>query len=213
MAVLAEHGIPKERIAIVDMGVDFRSVSRVGQQPKLHDGCFIGRLHPQKGLMDLLDIWALVSKKMRADLTIVGDGSLRSQRHLNTEIGKRGLHHCVHQVGPKFGDEYFRILKASRILLFPSLFEGRPITPLDSMACGTPVVSYSLPSFRSSPEYGGIITVPLGDRKEFAEVVRNLLTDRALYEKACETARKSVGQYDWGTVAGRVLDLVDRVLS
>lgn len=100
---------------------------------------FIGRLEPQKGIVELLNAWPRHQR-----LTIVGRGSL--QRKVNEVIASRGLkveviqnlEHC----------ELMKLLRSSRCLVCWSEFEGNPKVILESLFMGVPVIAKDAPGVR-----------------------------------------------------------------
>jgi glycosyltransferase involved in cell wall biosynthesis len=175
-----------------------------------YDACFVGRFHPQKGLSDLLRTWRLVcNEKKDAKLAIVGEGDLGNmvrQIILNT-----GLSQNVDLVGFKVGQSLYQMLESSRILVFPSNREGNPIVPLEAMARGMPVVAYNLPVFEEMYKDKGIITVPRGDVRSFAEKVLELLDDATLYERISMEASNIASQFDWDTQLEPAMKALERL--
>lgn len=101
---------------------------------------FVGRLEAQKD-PDLLIDGAVAA--MRADpglrLVIVGDGGLRAaveRRATDSGLGDR-----IHLLGFRPADAIATLMHAADALLLPSRFEGMPITVLEALATGLPVVA------------------------------------------------------------------------
>src|SRR5215472_12023237 len=96
---------------------------------------FIGRLVPEKGVRSLLDAWARLSCPM--PLRVVGDGPLCAevQRAADRSNGK------IEWLRQLPNESVLKLIKQARFLVFPSeWYEGFPVTLVESMACGTPVV-------------------------------------------------------------------------
>ena len=73
---LATLGISESRLATSGAGIDFEHIDAVGSNgEKRYDGVFLGRIHPNKGIFDTLEIWRVVIEKSRnARLAIIGGG-------------------------------------------------------------------------------------------------------------------------------------------
>ncbi|MCL5985049.1 MAG: glycosyltransferase family 4 protein [Actinobacteria bacterium] len=199
--------LPEDKIKVVSMGVDYKSVASLPKKPKSYDGIFLGRLHPQKGLPDLIKIWRLVcDQQSAARLVIIGGGSEKWFSWLKSEIAQRNLSRDVEVLGPRFGEEKFALLKSSKLFLMPSYYESWGMVACEAMACGLPVVAYDLPIFvELFPK--GMIRVPIKDVEAFASACLKLLNDEDLYRQVAAQALETSSAYDWDKIA--VSDLND----
>jgi len=208
---LIESGLSSNKIKMIRIGVDLTLISQV-QAERIYDACFVGRFHRQKGLFDLIEIWSHVcNEREGAKLAIVGGGTGRWEERVEREISARRLFQNVDLLGFRIGKDYFKTLKSSKILLFPSLFEGNPIVPLEAMACGLPVVAYDLPVFKEMYDKG-IIAVPMRETKKFAQVVLDLLSDEAKYKEISRQALEMASQYQWDLVTRDLLRSLENKL-
>jgi starch synthase (maltosyl-transferring) len=99
---------------------------------------FVGRLHRQKGIDWLLQIMPDVFAALPLhDLLIVGVGP--QQQRLKRLANSLGISHRVHFAG--WCDNVAGVLKASRLFVMPSRWEGMPNALLEAMASGLPVVA------------------------------------------------------------------------
>lgn len=154
---------PSKKIVIADAGMDTRVIDAAPSQkrdPNL--GLFIGRLTTQKGILDLVDIVAAVTKEHpKFRLAVVGDGQ---DRNLFTDkIQQSGLTNIMLE---GFVDEKrkYQLMKQATFFLFPSYEEGWGIALAEAMYAGAVAYCYELPHYRSIfadyPHYA-----PLGDKK------------------------------------------------
>jgi glycosyltransferase involved in cell wall biosynthesis len=197
-ASLAKMGIISEKIRTIKMGVDVENISSVEAGHKIYDACFIGRFHPQKGIYDLIEIWDQVcAMREHSRLVIIGSGDEFIERDVRDKIQHRStLNGNVELLGFRFGEEYYKIIKSSKLLLFPSKHEGNPIVPLDSMACGVPVIAYKLQTLTDMYSKG-IIMVPNGLIDQFARKVLDLLENEKELEKLSLEAFELASSFDW----------------
>ena len=106
----------------------------IGNEPVI---IHIGRFHPQKNHLFLLDIFSQVIKKEpRAKLLLVGDGLLRSE--IIKKISELKIDNSVILTGIR--SDVPELLQAADALLFPSLFEGLPGVVLEAQATGIPCI-------------------------------------------------------------------------
>lgn len=100
----------------------------------------VGRLDRQKNPLLMVKILALLQRRRpQARLIVVGDGVLRSQ--VEAQIAEEGLLDTIVMVGAKSPKEVARYLMAADVYLMTSAYEGMPISVLEGMGTGLPVVS------------------------------------------------------------------------
>lgn len=150
--------------------------SNIGWPSDANVAIFVGRLHPQKGL-DLLQRQAdRVLTDPTARLLLIGDGPLRGdiQKWADRTAGDRvKLLPWQSDVAPW--------MKASRLLVLPSRYEGMPNVVLEAMAAGKPVVCSdvegSLELLRHNREPQVFTS---GDDMAMAVLMTRLMTDNSL---------------------------------
>ncbi len=97
----------------------------------------IGRFNPQKNHDFLIDIFYEVYKcDNTAKLVLVGSGDL--QKSIENKVEKYGLTDTVLFLGSR--DDVHEILQAFDVFVFPSLYEGFPVTSVEAQAAGLPCI-------------------------------------------------------------------------
>ena len=147
---------------------------------------FVGRLSPEKGVVELLDAWR--AQRPMVTLRIVGDGPLAEQvRSLARNAGR------VEVLGPLPRDQVFQQMQGAAVLLFPSRwFEGAPMTIIESFATGTPVIAIGLGAAREMVEDGvsGALVEP-GDYAALVAATVRLTGDLHTLSRMRERARRA----------------------
>ena len=148
----------------------------------------IGRLTEQKGTSYLIDAFADLSKRVsNASLVIVGDGELRGDlkhRAEGTGAGDR-----IFFTGIR--DDVPDLLRMFDVFVLSSLWEGQPITIMEAMAAGKPIVATDVGGngeILRSGDFG--LLVPAGDAGKISTAVTSLLTDRPMAGDLGERARQ-----------------------
>jgi poly(glycerol-phosphate) alpha-glucosyltransferase len=100
---------------------------------------FLGRLHPKKNLLALLDAWSKAADN-EWHLVIAGWDQGGHQKHLEAAIYRRRLNKSVHILGPLFGRDKDLALRHARAFVLPSLSEGLPMAVLEAWSYGLPVL-------------------------------------------------------------------------
>jgi len=199
------------RIVVCPSGINTRFIDNVtSTEGKTYDACFLARLHPSKGVYDLLEAWKYVyESRKEAQLAIVGAGSIEVLNELKYKIKCLGLENNVHILGFKPEEEKYRILKRSKLYVLPSYEEGIPITFYEAMYCGLPVVTYYLPTYEEIKDY--IVSVPLGDVKKLAEEIIRLLEDENSARKLGDRGREFAKEHTWDKVAECIVSQLEKL--
>ncbi len=91
------------------------------------------------------------------------------------------------------------------LFIYPSLYEGFGIPPLEAMACGTAVIGVDEGGVRETVTHGETGMLIPRDEKLFAEAVEDLLNDRWQLDSLGRQARESViANWEWGSIVKRI---------
>lgn len=166
---------PHER-TLVSYGLEVGPTDAVPKQDRIYDAVWIGRVHRQKGIDDLLSTLQLLAQRL-PNFRAMFIGNVRDA--LAPEITARGLTRNVEFSGFVTEDEKIRLFKASRVFLMPSKHEGSPRVIGESLIAGTPVVAYEIPNYR--PLFGDFVRyAPPFDLNAFQDVAsREILRMRS----------------------------------
>lgn len=152
---------------------------------------FLGRMGQRKGTFDLLDAFAsVVVRHPQATLHLGGDGDASPVRQ---RIATLGLQQHVRLLGWVRGDDKARELAQASVYVLPSYNEGLPMSVLEAMAAGLPIVSTpvgGIPDAVADGEQGYL--VPPGDVPALAERLCRLLGDDALRQRMGQAAQARV---------------------
>ena len=139
----------------------------------------VGRLKAPKDFWTLVQAMALLSSG-GCRLRIAGDGPERAA--LNEEIGRLGLTGVVELLGDR--DDVVELLRQSHLFVLSSRSEGMPMSVLEAMASGVPVVASAvggLPELVADEESG--LLVEPGDPQALAAAISRLVEDTALRQR------------------------------
>ena len=179
---------------------------------------YAGNIKPQKNLTRLIEAFA-VAKSELADypefehlkLLVIGD-ELTKHPDLRRTVVRIRVREDVRFLGfvpyPVLRVFYAR----ARAFLFPSLYEGFGLPPLEAMAHGTPVVTSNVSSL---PEVLGQAALLVNPENvfEIARGIRQVLTDAALRQQLVERGYEQLRKYSWERSAQQVLQVYRFVLS
>ncbi len=139
---------PKNRKTWINGGIDL-SLAGLSDEPKIYDAVFCGRIHPSKGIDELIEIWEWVRKnKSNAKLAIIGDGDLGLD-YIKNKLRRRdgSIDYMGIDLLGYMGEERYKIFKKSKIVLYPTpaKYDHFSMAPVEAMACGCPMVCFDTP--------------------------------------------------------------------
>jgi glycosyltransferase involved in cell wall biosynthesis len=102
------------------------------------------------------------------------------------------------------------LMSAASVFVYPSLFEGFGLPPLEAMACGTPVVSSNVTSLPEVVGEAALLVNP-HDRDELVEALRRLLADADLRRHLREEGFQRAAKYVWDHCARQTLAVYEDV--
>ncbi|HEX4332400.1 MAG TPA: glycosyltransferase family 4 protein [Usitatibacter sp.] len=179
------------RVACIPNAVHLPRTDRVRREEALI--AFVGRCEEAKGILDLLEALAEVRLAIpRARLECAGEGDLGALADRAYELG---VEHGVRALGWLDPAERDRLLARAAIFALPSHAEGLPMSLLEAMAAGCPVVAAACGGIPDLVVDGvnGLLVAP-GDTEALACALHRLLVDRALAERLGAEARATIAR-------------------
>lgn len=193
--LIANFSIDENKIVVIhNPAVNLSQINKqktVSPEKEGNYFLFVGRLMPQKRLDVLINIFENITKQIPGlQLVIVGEGP--EEEKLKALTARLGLSSSVIFAGFKENTaEFYQNAKAT---VLTSLYEGFPNVLVESIAAGTPVVSFDCPSGPEDiiePGINGIL-VPNQDAEAFAKALISIATDQIQFQKqnVIETSKK-----------------------
>lgn len=196
--------IPPERITVTPNGIDdaFQPAEKAGAGPLL----YVGNLHPRKNLVTLLEAFVRLRSVHRIAVTlkIVGQPTWMSEGVFDT-VRRNGLDSSVEFTGYISQQELVRSYQDATFLIYPSLYEGFGLPPVEAMACGCPVITSDGTSL---PEVTGDAAklVDPTDPIALADAMAALLSSPEARAKMRAAGLAQVQRFTWERCARTTLD-------
>ncbi len=198
--VCQKSGIAAKKITVIPNGIDAAEVTRMpaveleqfGVPRSAEVILAVGRLHPQKGFLVLLEAAEpLLKASDEVQLVIVGEGPQRSE--LSAWVRSHGLEHSVHLLG--WRPDVAGLMKSADLFVLPSLWEGMPNTLLEAMAVGLPVVATSVEGVADIVTDGETgLLVPPRSAERLRSALRTLLAAKEIRRRMGGAAQGSVSE-------------------
>jgi glycosyltransferase involved in cell wall biosynthesis len=206
-SVLVRNHVPQSRVKTSGNGVDIDFIESVKASGKQFDGVFVGRIARDKGIFDLVRVWKRISLD-RPDSALLMLGSGPDFSELAKVIKDFGMASNIVLKGSCKDIALYNLMKASRLLVLPSRFEGWGLAVGEALACGLPVVCYDIPALREVfGECRSVFFVPVGDIVKFAETVKVILEDGDLCELG-KIGKEYVRRFSWRAIASRDMQIL-----
>lgn len=188
---------PQAKVRVIPNPINVPTLQTNHSQTRSpHKLLFLGRLGKRKGVYDLLQAAAtLVSHHPQLRLLLGGDGELDAVRAQAEALGIGGH---VELLGWVSGADKSRLLNEAAIYVLPSYNEGLPMSVLEAMAYGLPIVSTPIGGIPDAVRDGkeGYLVAP-GDVEALADRLDRLLTDVALRAHMGEAAHaRALSHFD-----------------
>ncbi len=179
----------------------------------IYDACFLGRLHAQKGVLDLVEIWdKVVDNLPGAKLAIAGSpGPKNLERKLERKIKRRGLTTNIVRLGPLNEASKWALLRQSKLMVLPSYEEGWSLTVMEAATCMTPSIVYDLPAYDYMQD--AITKVKIGDLNSAALKIIVLLRDESVRTQIGIRAKQVASYYVSDMIARTQLRIFEEILD
>jgi glycosyltransferase involved in cell wall biosynthesis len=170
---------------------------------------YVGTLEPRKNLRTLLRAFACLAEGDSAGLALAGPRGWLDESIVAEAARQRGR---VRLLGPVPSDDLAALYAGATAFVFPSLYEGFGLPPLEAMAAGTPVVAARASCL---PEVLGdaALFVPPEDEQALAEALRAVLGDASLRGDLRQRGLARAAEYSWERTARETLAVYREVLG
>ena len=177
---------------------------------------YAGNIRPQKNIPRLVEAFAVVRSGLAqhpryADLRLIVIGNEITQHPaLRRAVIQSRVEQAVRFLGFVPFDTLRCFYEAAAVFVFPSLYEGFGLPPLEAMASGTPVVTSSVSSL---PEVVGDAAILVSPDNVFdiARGIKEALLDERLRETLICRGRERAARFSWARAAREVLDIYREV--
>jgi glycosyltransferase involved in cell wall biosynthesis len=222
--ILRFFSVPASKVEVIPNAIDERfgeppapeEIARVRERFQLH-GEFIlyaGNIRPHKNLERLIEALHQLRESARFEylrLLIIGD-EISKYPTLRRAVHRHKLHKHVRFFGFVPDRTLAALYRLATVFVFPSLYEGFGLPPLEAMASGTPVVTSNLSSLPEVVGEAAVLIDPY-DPASIADGIRRALTDADLRQTLVEAGLARVKAYSWDTSVRRVREVYGEVAA
>jgi len=216
--------IPEEKIRVIPLSYDERYLSKINanginkikKKYSLTDNYIlhVGTLEPRKNLEFLIDVFSQVIKIINdqtLSLVIAGKKGWYYEG-LFSLVKKLGLDKRIIFTGYISEQDKAAIYQGAKLFVFPSIYEGFGLPPLEAMASGVPVISSNTSSMGEVVGEAGILISPYNKTKWIKELSRTL-QDEKLMEEMKQKNLQQIKKFSWDKTAKATIDVYKEAIN
>lgn len=174
---------------------------------------YLGSIRPHKNIDRLIKAFSILLSQsdVECQLVIAGekDKNLLALKSLTNTLGLSNKIVFLDHLSQR---EVILLMNAADIFVFPSLYEGFGLPPLEAMACGTPVVASNIASIPEVVGEAAILVNPK-DEQEIAYAMLRLFTDSNLRQELIEKGYQRIRFFTWNNTAKQTLRIYQTAIT
>ncbi len=179
---------------------------------------YAGRISPHKNVVRIIEAFSALKTELDKEgkypdlkLIIIGD-EVSKHPDLRRAVIKSGVQNDVRFLGFVPIDVLRIFYDAAKVFVFPSLYEGFGLPPLEAMSHGTPVVTSNTSSL---PEVVGNAAVLVNPENVFdiMRALQRVLLDQPLRERLKQRSYEQAARYSWEASVKRILEVYGDITS
>jgi len=221
--ILRYFRVPESKIDVIYNAIDERlgeplsneEIGRVRERYQLYDPfvLYAGNIKPHKNLERLIEAFHMLRRNgfEHVKLLIIGD-EVSQYATLRRAVHRHKLHQHVRFFGFVPDKTLAALYRLASVFVFPSLYEGFGLPPLEAMASGTPVITSNVSSLPEVVGDAALLIDPY-ESGEIANAIRRVLTEPALASDLRQRGLARVKEFSWERSVTRVREIYEEVLT
>ena len=173
----------------------------------------VGTIEPRKNYSTLIKAFNYIkhnNNNFNCKLVIVGRTGWKSEAtYRERELSP--YKDDILFIGRVSDKELVQIYNQAEIFVYPSLFEGFGLPPLEAMACGLPVIASDSSSLKEVIGNAGIL-IPPDDFKEISKQISYILKNEKIKKKLKEKSLKQAQKFSWEKTARETLKIYKEIM-
>lgn len=210
--IIRYYPFAKNKIEVISLGLDnhFHLLQNIEKKNQI---LYVGSLNTRKNFTSVIKAFDQLPYD-QYQLVIVGNFS--SNFHLDKQtqdlLEKAKRNPNIEFKSHISDDELTLLYNESKLFLFPSFYEGFGLPPLESMACGTPVITSNLSSM---PEVCGDAAIYIDPHsvEDISLKIQTVLNDEALQQKLINKGLEHIKQFTWEKATDEHIKVFKEVLE
>lgn len=214
--------VPPEKIYVMPCGVDstiFHAQYDAEQVSKVKDiygisddyYLYLGTLEPRKNIVRLIEAYSLLrSRNSCVPKLVIAGGKGWLYDDIFAKVNQLGLQDDVLFTGYVDTSHVPLLFKGAYAFVFPSIYEGFGLPPLEAMACGTPVITSNVASLPEVVGDAALLVDPYSV-DSIADGMEKIISDSQLRFHLSKRGLKRASEFSWDNSARIVLDIYSKL--
>lgn len=174
---------------------------------------YVGTIEPRKNLSTLVRAFDQILRQtsLRPQLVIAGgEGWMMDEFH--HLVSKANLGDRINFTGYVDDKDLVALYSSCGVFVYPSVYEGFGLPPLEAMACGAPVIAGDIPVLRETLSDNARLVDPL-DTKSLAKAIVSVLAEEDERLRLSALSRRHAAQFSWSETARMTHEIYKQVLA
>jgi len=210
---------PEDKITIAycSAGENFKPLNKEELEPfaketSLPKNFFlaVGTLEPRKNYINLIEAFDVFSKKYKDFHLVIVGGQGWKYEEIYEKVKKLYLQKKVHFIGYVSEKSLVKLYNLAKALVFPSIYEGFGIPPLEAMKCGCPVIASYTSSIPEVVGDAGILINP-GEPMEIAGAMAKIINNQNLCAELKNKSLLQSKKFSWESSAKKLMNVINRI--
>ena len=216
-------GVPDSKVEVIHNAIDAgiaaaptaEAITRVCQRFQLTSSyiLYAGNIKPHKNVDRLIEAYSILRRRgyEQVKLLIIGD-EISKYLNLRRLVHRFQLHQHVRFFGFVPEATLAVLYRKAAMFVFPSLYEGFGLPPLEAMAAGTPVITSKVSSLPEVVGDAALLVDPM-DAGAIADAMARLLDDEALRRDLIRRGHERARAFSWTRSVARTREVYGEVLA
>jgi glycosyltransferase involved in cell wall biosynthesis len=213
--------VPENKIKVIYGGYDksFRKIKNTNKLEQIRAKyhlpssfiLFVGTIEPRKNLNLLIQAYAKLPYVFRKNYKLVLAGQKGwVNESFYKEINKLDINNDIIFTGYLPDEDLLFIYNLADIFVYPSLYEGFGLPPLEAMACGVPVITSNSSSLPEVVGNAAILIDPY-NTSELADAIERIYRNPNLYQEMSNKGLEQANKFSWEKCAKETLSVYEEV--
>lgn len=176
---------------------------------------YVGQLQPRKNIVNMLIAYAKLPSELKEKFPFILVGAFRDEEYsrlVHETISRYQLSPYIIMLGRLDGDALRKLYSGAKVFVFASVFEGFGLPVLESLQCGTPVITSNSSSLPEVVGDAGVLVDP-NNASEIASTLEKMLTDEHFYKDLKSRCLTQAKKFSWKKAAQQTIKFYGETIS